>query len=161
MPIVEFIMIKRYAHVYLTILDVHQIVDPNVLWILIAQQRWLVSAINVKPRAMVHADPTHTAPSSITELIVSAKMDLLAIHTLDAAKLFSVRNVDRILLKSARVSLKSLHFCIVLMVFKRMSWNILYGIAQMIARNLLFLSLKCKQKFIDLKCFAVLISRIE
>lgn len=111
MPIVEFIMIKRYAHVYLTILDVHQIVDPNVLWILIAQQRWLVSAINVKPRAMVHADPTHTAPSSITELIVSAKMDLLAIHTLDAAKLFSVRNFDRISLKSARVSLKSLHFC--------------------------------------------------
>lgn len=39
---------------------------------------------------MEHAGQTHTAPFSTTKRIVIAMMDLLAIHTVDAVKSFSV-----------------------------------------------------------------------
>lgn len=134
MLIVEFTIIKLYAHVCPTILDVRQIVDPNVLWIPIVQQRWLVSAINVKVHAMEHVDQMHTAPFSITKLIVFAMMDSPAIHSMAAVKLSSVSESDRILLESVRVSLKSLHFCTIRW-FLNTSLN-----AQMIVRGLFFFS---------------------
>lgn len=110
--IVESIIIKLYAHVYPTILDFRQIVAPNVLWIPIVQQRWLVSAINVRVHAMEHADRMHIAPFSTTRLIVFAMMDLPAIHTVDAVKLFSVSEPNRIGLNSVCESLISLYFSV-------------------------------------------------
>lgn len=43
---VDLIIIRPFAHVCRIISDDHQIVDQNVLWIRIVQQRWLVDVIN-------------------------------------------------------------------------------------------------------------------
>lgn len=109
---VVLIITKLYAHVYQIISDVHRIVDPNASWIQIVQQRWLVFAINARVRVMEHADQMLSAPFSITELIAFAMMVLPAIHTVDAVKLFSVSEVNRIALKSEYVALKSLYFSV-------------------------------------------------
>lgn len=86
----DLTIIKRYAHVYQTMWGVHQIVDPNASWIPIVRQRWLVFATGVRVRAMEHADQMRTAPFFTTRLIVFVMRDSPAIHTVDAAKSFSV-----------------------------------------------------------------------
>lgn len=90
-PYVVLTIIKQFVHVCPIILADRQIVGPNVLWIQIVQQRWLVYVINVRVHVMEHADQMHIAPFSITRPIVFVMMDSLAIHTADAAKLLSVR----------------------------------------------------------------------
>lgn len=87
---VGFIIIKLYVHVNQIILDGRQTVDPNVLWIPIVQQRWLVFAINARVLAMEHVVQMPTAPFSIIRHIVFAMMNSSAIHTVDAVKLLSV-----------------------------------------------------------------------
>lgn len=112
MQFVEITIIKLYAHAYQIILDVHQIVDPNALWIRIVQQRWLVFVINARVRAMAPVVQMRIAQFCITKRIVFVMMVLLVIHTVDAAKLFSVSEFDRIALKSVCVSLMSLYFSV-------------------------------------------------
>lgn len=104
---VGHIIIRLFVHVYQTISDVRQIVDQNVLWIQIVQQRWLVDVINARARVMEHADQMLIARFSITKLIVFVMKDSQAIHTVDAVKSFYVSILPFVVV-SVRISKKSL-----------------------------------------------------
>lgn len=104
---VDHIIIRLYVHVYQIISDARQIVDQNVLWTRIVQQRWLVDVINARAHVMEHADQMHIVPFFITKLIVYVMEDSLAIHTVDAVKSFYVSIMPPVVF-SVGISEKSL-----------------------------------------------------
>lgn len=77
---VEHMIIKRFVRVCQITLADRQIADQNVLWMKIAQQRWLASVINVKIHAKELVGQMLTAPFSITERIVFVTSVSPAIH---------------------------------------------------------------------------------